>query len=400
MKRIIGLLCAACLLGGWISPETYTSNRLTPEGICRIPETSHRRQGQFDKLPEPDEYGHIDLCAADLTDLDLSGKMEALKKASFDTSTVWPAALPDGFDPAAALEQGKDPGIGVRELHARGITGKGVGIGIIDQTLLVDHQEYWERLRYYEERGKMRWFQAQMHGPAVASIALGETTGVAPDALLYYIASSHSVEGSDGEDTDNISNRAQDIDTFIALNQTLPEDEKIRVISISNGWMKGVPGAEEMEAAVARARAAGIVMVYVSDDDPMNSQFMGMGREWMADPNSYDRLSPGYWHVEDYVNGEMRTDYLLVPMDRRTVAAHNGQDAYAYYSEGGMSWVIPYVAGLYALAYQAHPGVTYEEFVAAARETAQTAVFHQNGKEHPLGKALDPAALIAALEEK
>lgn len=84
----------------------------------------------------------------------------------------------------------------MRELHALGITGKGVSIGIIDLTLLVDHREYAGRLRLYEEIHTLRGSEgvpadtgeAQMHGPAVASIAAGITVGVAPDADLYYIA--------------------------------------------------------------------------------------------------------------------------------------------------------------------------------------------------------------------
>ena len=49
------------------------------------------------------------------------------------------------------MELGKDPGLGVRQLQAQGITGSGVGIAIIDQPMLVDHQEYASRLKLYEE---------------------------------------------------------------------------------------------------------------------------------------------------------------------------------------------------------------------------------------------------------
>ena len=41
-----------------------------------------------------------------------------------------------------AMSLGRNPGLKVRELHQVGITGKGIGIGIIDTALLVDHVEY------------------------------------------------------------------------------------------------------------------------------------------------------------------------------------------------------------------------------------------------------------------
>lgn len=97
------------------------------------------------------------------------------------------------FDPSRQLELRKDPGLGVRRLHERGIDGHGISIGIIDQPLLVDHVEYRDRLRSYEEIHSPAGAPAQMHGPAVASIAVGRTVGVAPGADVYYIAEQHGV---------------------------------------------------------------------------------------------------------------------------------------------------------------------------------------------------------------
>ena len=63
-----------------------------------------------------------------------------------------------------------------------------MGIAIIDQTLLTEHQEYGDRLRFYQEYHSAAQDGASVHGPAVASIALGKTVGAAPEALLYFIA--------------------------------------------------------------------------------------------------------------------------------------------------------------------------------------------------------------------
>ena len=60
----------------------------------------------------------------------------------------YPAAGKSSFQQESPeIEIGKNPGLGIRSLHALGITGRGVGIAIIDQTLLVEHQEYAEQLQ-------------------------------------------------------------------------------------------------------------------------------------------------------------------------------------------------------------------------------------------------------------
>ena len=61
-----------------------------------------------------------------------------------------------------------------------------------------------------------------------------------------------------------------------------------------------------------------------------------------------------------------------------------------------MSWVAPYVAGLYALACQVKPEVTFGEFLSAARATA-VSVREDGEAKSPYGRVVDPAALLEAL---
>jgi len=55
---------------------------------------------------------------------------------------------------------------------------------------MVDHREYTNQLRVYEEGEDVTsdWLNPTLHGAAVASIAVGNTVGVAPEADLYFIA--------------------------------------------------------------------------------------------------------------------------------------------------------------------------------------------------------------------
>lgn len=341
-----------------------------------------------------------DLRGADLRDLDLSGLEDTLFASDFDTNTQWPEALPRDFDPARLLELGRDPGLGLRALHEQGITGRGVGVAIIDQALPTGHREYRDRLRLYQAYHNAAQEAASMHGPAVASIALGSGVGVAPEALLYFIAD--DLGAGEGEDfARDLTYYAQDVDRLVALNETLPEGEKIRVISMSVGWMPEDRGAEELEAAIARAREAGIAVVCVNSRGPLLELWMGMGRRCYGSYNNRADLRPGAFWEENLYAGDYRGgdgSLLLVPMDRRTLASPAGEDAYAYFAEGGMSWVCPYVAGLYALACQVKPEVTYEEFLAAAQATARPVSVWRDGEtEYPYGRAVDPAALLEAL---
>lgn len=128
---------------------------------------------------------------------------------------------------------------------------------------------------------------------------------------------------------------------------------------------------------------------------------MGMGRGQYGDPNRRADCRPGAFWEESLYSGEYRGadgSLLLVPMDRRTVASPAGEGEYAYYAQGGMSWVVPYVAGLYARACQVRPEVTFEEFLAAAQAAANpVSIWSEEGREYLYGRVVDPAALLAEL---
>lgn len=392
LKKLFAACLLPALLASCAAPAQEAPLAL---GVCRRPDAV-----TISYMNDPDtDYGFTDLRCANLSGWDLSGRSADLLLADFDTRTRWPERLPEGFDPVRLLELGKDPGLDLRALHAQGITGKGVGIAIIDQTLLVEHQEYGDRLRLYQEYHSAARENASMHGPAVASIALGETVGVAPEALLYFIADGLGVDSEGGFQRD-LSYYAEDIDRLVSLNAALGEEEKIRVISLSVGWMPGDAGAEAMEAAVARARGAGVAVVFVSSRDPLLEPWMGMGRTPYGDPNDLNDCRPGlFWedslYTGDYHGGD--GSLLLVPMDRRTLAAPSGEAEYAHYASGGMSWAVPWVAGLYALAWQVKPGVTFEEFNAAARATSRPVSAARDGVEYPYGSVVNPQALLEAL---
>jgi hypothetical protein len=85
-------------------------------------------------------------------------------------------------------------------------------------------------------------------------------------------------------------------------------------------------------------------------------------------------------------------------MDSRTTASPTGIDNFVFYREGGWSWSIPYIAGLYALAAQANPEITPEEFWFTALKTGKVVQIRHDGVNYPLGPIIDPVALVMAIK--
>ena len=341
--------------------------------------------------PESQETWQVDLRSCDLSSLDVGGRLNDLLQADFDSKTLWPLSLPSKFNVSRIMELGRNPGVRLKAVHRQGITGAGVGVAIIDQALLVDHIEYRDRVRLYEEMHWLKDSPAQMHGPAVASIAVGKTVGVAPQADLYYIAEWHvRPAGKEGFQFE-LTPLAQAIDRLIAINKMLSRERRIRVISISLGINPRMTGFDLVKQSIANAEREGIYTVYVGSDP-----FMGLGRARLSDPDQFDSFSPGQFWIRSW---KANRESLLVPMDSRCVAAPNGNGDYMFNRFGGASWTVPWVAGLYALACQVKPDITPKQFWEAARKTSVRAHAVLDGEDAEFGHIMNPASLLNALRD-
>lgn len=289
----------------------------------------------------------------DLSRLDLSGKGELLKAMPFDSRTVWPAAnkLPEGFDPGRVLEEGKNPGLGIRGLHKQGIDGKGISIAIIDQPLVKDHQEYINNIAHLEEID-VKGVPPQMHGPAVASIAVGKDCGVAPSANLYYYAIPmwkwH-----------NCQPYCDVIDKILELNKSLKSPKKIRVVSISTGMFSLWNDFTRWEKTLRKAEQQGVLVITC---DTAAIDYGTLTRIPGKDPDEYNNYRSGR-------NGGGASS-LLVPAGNLTTASHEGPEVYTYWTGTGMSWAAPYLAGLATLAFQVDPEIEPKKIVELLLQSA------------------------------
>jgi hypothetical protein len=364
----------------------HVSRRPEATDYTNLPTRSHT----LESLPkfDPQNPFSVDLRSADASKLDLRGADKDLAHAAFDNLTIWPpkARLSPTYDPARVLELGKNPGLGVRGLHKQGITGRGISIGIVDQTLLTRHVEYADRLKWYEELNAFGPLPAQMHGPAVASIAVGKTVGVAPSADLYYIAC------EPGGMPRMLSTYASGIRRLCQINLRLPKAQKIRAISISVGYGPETAGYPAFIAAIREAEAQGIFVTWCGNQD---RRAYGLAVAPMAGRDDIKSYGLPAWY-----RAEPSQDGLFVPMDHRTTASPTGVKDFAHYASGGASWTVPYLAGAYALAAQVDPNITPKRFWELARKTGRSAKFDSRGEPAVVGPILDMPALVKALRQE
>jgi hypothetical protein len=373
-------------------------------GLVREVPASDKKQAYLAQINGTLDIRWVD-CPEFLSDDDIQKIFGAIPYVNFNTDTVWPDGLPSGFDPEALLETGKNPGLGVRALHEQDITGKGVSIAIIDQTLFTGHPEYKDNLVLYEEIHVQANEKADMHGSAVSSIAVGKTCGVAPGAKLYYwavnLAKDVYIPSSADENIAFAEGLAAAVDRLLAVNAALPEREKIKVLSISRGFSDlEDAGVRVFLEAVERAKDAGIFVITTStfrysDFMTEETDFGGLGKADMSgDPDSLSTYTLGSW---EQAGAAYFIDKLLVPMDGRTTADFTGEDDYVFYPQGGWSWVAPYLAGLYALGVQVNPDITPALFWTTALSTARPLTVTINDSSYTFSHVIDPTSLLEAL---
>lgn len=354
-----------------------------------------------EKLPKAEEDTGFDVRFLDLSVFDLSEQDELLQEVWFNSKTVWPNKLPEGFIPETVLEEGKNPGLGIRRIHDEGYTGKGISIAIVDTTLNLDHVEYKDNIKGYE---LLHAFDegAGMHGSAVTSIAAGTSCGVAPNADIYYIASSFFRIGFFGTKRD-LTYMAKSINRILEINQILPDTQKISVISISCGFDPNTLDGRKVFNAIEKAKRKNVFVITPSLELNYDVEIRGLGRPYNEDPDCVESYVPGlFWQKHFYENPEMLNieNTLLIPMDSRTYGDWESEYGYEFCSRGGLSWAVPWLAGLYALCREANPSITPEMFLSVALETGTEKEFSYNGNSYSLGTIVNPSMLIQKIQKE
>lgn len=282
------------------------------------------------------------------------------------------------------MENGKNPGLGIRTLHERGITGKGVNVAIIDQNLLLNHPEFSGKvIAYYDTGCEQDRNRGSMHAPAVTSLFVGNNIGVAPGAKVYF-AAAPSWNG-DSE------YYAKGLYWIIEENKKLPDDEKIHVVSVSAAPSgDGSPFTKNLsmwDEAVLAAQEEGILVLDCRSDNKT-----GIIAPAFYNPSNPDNVSmcTGGFPTSVFT---VPSSKIGVPTSYRTVAEEyfEGSPSYQYTGQGGLSWGIPYAAGVLALGWQINPALDNNQIVQILFDTCTIANDGSN--------IINPVAFIDAVEK-
>lgn len=383
LKPIVYIVIILALLGagsaGTYFYMTYAQNgRAAQNGSVQDSSTQNGSTTVLKAYDDVRKFMDGGAPTVNVSNLDLRDKADIIPTLWFNEKTVWPSRMPEGINPLNILEAAKNPGLGVRELHKQGITGKGVNVAIIDQPLYADHPEFAANIKMYKDFDCKS--ESSMHGPAVASLLAGKSIGTAPDAGIYYAATPTWLADAEYE--------ARALDWIVEENGKLPAGEKIRVVSIS-GAPSG-PGSpftknnDLWDKAVARAEKEGILVLDCTQDHGIIASCFYNGGD-VEKPSSY---KPGYPRQPTAI-----ANHIHVPTSPRTTAEEytKGDFSYQYTGQGGLSWAIPYCAGTLAMGWQVNPGLSSEQIV--------DLLFKSAYKSDGSSLIIDPSAFIKLAKE-
>lgn len=363
-----------CSDDGIVMPDTSDKN----PGYKMLPQNY---QGLFKNIEEPLK-AFQDIRYADVQKLNLVNELDILKTLAFSSFTRWPnySRLPADFDPRTVMEWGKDPGLNIKALQSQGYDGNEIRVAIIDQKLLLNHSEYDHQVAVYQEFPNLNTHGPQMHGAAVASLLVGQSCGIIPEANLHYYA----VECSNNFDYQYYS---QALEHIIEGNHGALLYNPIRVVSVSMGFAPEFPNLEMWKNTLQKAEDAGILVFHTSFD-------------WIKDRYGLhgarcipyeEKDNPQNYQVCSWGNNNLSHPHgiLFIPCENRTTADFILDKCYDFWGQGGLSWAMPYIAGVAALGISINPKLSNDEIVALLYET---------GTEFNGYKLINPTGFINAVK--
>ncbi|MFP4366976.1 MAG: hypothetical protein ACLFQA_07775, partial [Bacteroidales bacterium] len=196
------------------------------------------------------------------------------------------------------------------------------------------------------------------HGVACASVLAGTKCGVVPEAGIYYFAVPDNGKNS--------INYLSAMDTLLAINASLPQGEKIRVVSISDAIDYRIPEVKEQWPQLMERAAAQNIAVVLSCREFTHRHFT-----WGGAAPGTDIMNPNDYTVSPYVASDTAfyAGKILIPSDFRSMASNTAGDSYIYTGKGGFSYALPYIAGLLGLGWSVDPDLSADELYSVMFES-------------------------------
>lgn len=323
------------------------------------------------------DLSYMDLSAYDLSQMDVSF-------VTYSDLTVWSkdvSKLPSHFQPKEFLEERKNFGLGIKNLHKQGITGQNRAMAVIDWRKLSNHLEYYQNIKGYEELDVLPE-GGDMSGGQLVSALVGKTCGVAPDADVYY----YSV-GTIGRSQ---TYYALALNEICDLHEELIKIGKngIDAVCLLRGLLASCfqddEGAAEFKQAAERAHKLGIWLSF----DYQNYGAVGVGCKIGGDVENFEDYELFYSQNPRRIPDEKRLrQTLCFPAGRHTVAGSDTLKSYIFNPYPAN--LEAYKCGLYLLAKSVNSNLSGQEFWQKALATGD---FKEN-----IGIIINPQRLIESL---
>ncbi len=273
--------------------------------------------------------------------------------------------MPEVINTFRPLMDNANQTLGVDTLHAKGITGKGVTVCVID-TGIAQHPDVKDRIVGFQDmvNGKTEAYDDQGHGSHCAGIVAGsgkssdgKFKGVAPEASLV------GVKVLDANGSGSFSDVIKGIQWAVENKQKFSID----VISMSLGGpasksYKNDPVSQAVEAA----HAAGITTVVAAGNEGPRAGTIGTPANApsvvtvgaLDDKGTVSRADDGLAYFSS--RGPTNVDKLskpdiLAPGVNITSLSNQGN---GYVSMSGTSMATPFAAGVAALMHQVKPEIS------------------------------------------
>ena len=302
-----------------------------------------------------DSSSHMSIwgfCFRDLSKTSFDSDIDStlLQRVSFDTTTIFPKELPVGYEPKSMVKEAFGRCLGVDKLIKNGVDGRGVTVAVGDAAIQPMHSENVENTEYLEITTSKK--SSHFHGTVVLANLAGENIGIAPKAKVLYFPK-----------TDDMTQSGND--SLAALREVVKrnrEGAKIRVVNRSGPEPRGLE--DEYYALVAELAALDCCVI---DSIRFGKDFTC--GNFLKSPEDVDNIGLSDWQTSGRYAG-IADGKIIVPAGGRMVPLWGTVDEYQFVPQSSYSWAIPMLSGIYMLALQVSPQLSYERFVEIARKTA------------------------------
>ena len=270
-----------------------------------------------------------------------------------------PAAPAHAADPITAADQSYFAYYHLDQARAKGYTGKGVTIALIDGEVDTSAPELAgatviDKTPCTVTSGA----NSKSHGTAMASLLVSKEYGVAPDATLLAYRTNYIKQGDKAE-SDCRGHHGNNLDEpEWLINQAITDGAQIISISATNGQV-----SDSVKWAIARANALGVIVVSGAGNDNEEDTIDTFGK-WS-----------GVVSVSAIDTSGKRAEYsswgkgVTVAAVGGPMIAHNYENN-TNISTRGTSNATPLVAGFLALAKQKWPNATSNQLLQLLTKTA------------------------------